>query len=483
MRISKHLLIPVLLTVAMIGPRLDAQDPGIADTLRLGTDSCSVKSTNPSATVPVFLFNDEGVSSVTLPLLINGFSGWATLDSISYSGSRLEDPAILDTRQFQLVVNDTIAVAKWLITFTTGGGTNLPAGGGKLCELWFRPRFGGTVVLDTCDIAVLILADETANVFAPQFESGEIEIACDYLAGDTDYGSGINSLDVLRIHKCLLGHFWGAAGWLQSFDLNCDRRMDLRDVNDLVEYVFYAGPPPCACGGYSPGIYNDPGLRDTLSFNSDTLYVGISKYVDFNLFNDEIIQGFSFAWEWDGTASVTPPTRKSEYSALPRINPEYRYTLTNYMGLAPPGTDPGGFTLSSWTFEIDTLITPGSGPIFTLLFTPLAPGTLTFRLVHYEPPGNSESMLTGMENTAIVPVFVSGTITVLPYLCGDADKNGLVNISDVVFLINYIFSGGAAPNPIAAGDANCSGIINISDAVYLINYVFGGGPAPCAACP
>ncbi len=62
---------------------------------------------------------------------------------------------------------------------------------------------------------------------------------------------------------------------------------------------------------------------------------------------------------------------------------------------------------------------------------------------------------------------------------GDADGNGVVTISDVVFLINYIFAGGAAPNPLDAGDANCSGGINISDAVYLIQYIFGGGAAPC----
>ncbi len=62
---------------------------------------------------------------------------------------------------------------------------------------------------------------------------------------------------------------------------------------------------------------------------------------------------------------------------------------------------------------------------------------------------------------------------------GDADGNGTVNISDVVFLINYIFAGGAAPNPLLVGDANCSGGINISDAVYLIQYIFAGGPAPC----
>jgi len=36
------------------------------------------------------------------------------------------------------------------------------------------------------------------------------------------------------------------------------------------------------------------------------------------------------------------------------------------------------------------------------------------------------------------------------------------------------------PNPEAAGDANCDDDCNVGDAVYLINYVFKGGAAPCA---
>ncbi len=59
---------------------------------------------------------------------------------------------------------------------------------------------------------------------------------------------------------------------------------------------------------------------------------------------------------------------------------------------------------------------------------------------------------------------------------GDADGNGIITISDAVFVINYIFGGGPTP---CNGDANCDCIITISDAVYLINYIFGGGPAPC----
>ena len=69
------------------------------------------------------------------------------------------------------------------------------------------------------------------------------------------------------------------------------------------------------------------------------------------------------------------------------------------------------------------------------------------------------------------------------FVCGDADGNGLVTISDAVFLINYIFAGGPAPSPLLSADADCNALITISDAVYLINYIFTGGPAPCAACP
>jgi parallel beta-helix repeat protein len=66
---------------------------------------------------------------------------------------------------------------------------------------------------------------------------------------------------------------------------------------------------------------------------------------------------------------------------------------------------------------------------------------------------------------------------------GDADNDAIVSVADVVFLINYIFVGGGAPQPLMTGDLNCDGHINIVDAVYLINYVFAGGPAPCDSFP
>lgn len=67
----------------------------------------------------------------------------------------------------------------------------------------------------------------------------------------------------------------------------------------------------------------------------------------------------------------------------------------------------------------------------------------------------------------------------VPYICGDANADEAVNVSDAVFVINFVFVGAEAPNPIESADANCDTTVNVSDAVYIINFVFVGGNPPC----
>jgi len=77
-------------------------------------------------------------------------------------------------------------------------------------------------------------------------------------------------------------------------------------------------------------------------------------------------------------------------------------------------------------------------------------------------------------------LYMYGGITMIgaDYMPGDANGDWRVNIGDAVFLINYIFKGGAEPDPLDVGDANCDGGIDIGDVVHLVNYIFKGGPAP-----
>jgi hypothetical protein len=69
------------------------------------------------------------------------------------------------------------------------------------------------------------------------------------------------------------------------------------------------------------------------------------------------------------------------------------------------------------------------------------------------------------------------------YFKGDVNADNSIDISDVVYLIAWIFSGGAAPIPAKlVGDVNCDLSTDISDLVYLIEYIFSGGSAPCGPC-
>jgi Dockerin type I domain len=81
----------------------------------------------------------------------------------------------------------------------------------------------------------------------------------------------------------------------------------------------------------------------------------------------------------------------------------------------------------------------------------------------------------GAGGSCEVEIIVTDDIT----SCGDANSDSEVNVSDAVFLINFIFAGGAAPANWEWANVNCDGAINVSDAVWIINYVFVGGAAPC----
>ncbi len=72
------------------------------------------------------------------------------------------------------------------------------------------------------------------------------------------------------------------------------------------------------------------------------------------------------------------------------------------------------------------------------------------------------------------------TYDVLWYLPGDPTGDWKINLSDVIYLANYLLKGGPAPEPLESGDVNCNTIINLSDVIYLANYLLKGGPPPCS---
>jgi Dockerin type I domain len=65
---------------------------------------------------------------------------------------------------------------------------------------------------------------------------------------------------------------------------------------------------------------------------------------------------------------------------------------------------------------------------------------------------------------------------------GDVNHNGTVNVSDVTFLVKYLFASGPVPPCLAEADVNDSNSRNVSDITALVKFLFQGG-APLSGCP
>ena len=70
-----------------------------------------------------------------------------------------------------------------------------------------------------------------------------------------------------------------------------------------------------------------------------------------------------------------------------------------------------------------------------------------------------------------------------PFIRGDCDQDGQRNLTDGIYLLNFLFLGGPAPSCSAACDVNSDASLNITTAVFLFNFLFLGGPAPVAPSP
>lgn len=178
--------------------------------------------------------------------------------------------------------------------------------------------------------------------------------------------------------------------------------------------------------------------------------------------------------------------------------------------------DPAVLTVNSvGVGEATDLALGGANPYFFV--TEIEPESYSVALVldslpfTYIPPGPSEIIvgtyshqLTLGESTVVTPCATLGppptSLIVLaidssnvpasatpgtwfggsaPFVRGDVNDDGAVNLGDVIFLLAELFAGGEpGPCPIAK-DVNDDGAIDIADPIELLGFLFqGGGPPP-----
>ena len=65
---------------------------------------------------------------------------------------------------------------------------------------------------------------------------------------------------------------------------------------------------------------------------------------------------------------------------------------------------------------------------------------------------------------------------------GDINGDGAVDVGDGIFVLDYLYAGGASTCR-DASDANGDGAVDIGDAIFVLTYLFSGGVEPAPPFP
>lgn len=110
---------------------------------------------------------------------------------------------------------------------------------------------------------------------------------------------------------------------------------------------------------------------------------------------------------------------------------------------------------------------------------------MTNQSISLVPDGSRSGQFTVVNSPTPLATNSGGEICdqVVTFRRGDATGNGQTDITDGVFILNYLFLGNRAPGCLDAADTDDSGTVDLSDAIRILNYLFLGGGAPPAPGP
>ena len=354
---------------------------------------------------------------------------------------------------------------------------------------------------------LLLLALPAARLF-PQ--SGD----CTFVRGDisgtlpgnepvVDLNDGVDILAFLFIGRSV-------PKCLAAADVNDNGIVELSDYTYLVNFLFNGGPPPpppfpTAGTDPTPGI-SVPDARDArFHFHMGTSAgvpsdVGIS--IPVTMSNSVEITGLTMVFKYSPDQlridqilteeNTVLSLQSADYIIAEYHNREGIAFIASLKDFATPcwfqvGDNPNfpaGQDQLVATLKVGVVVSADKG---------FAPITFTDGLKipnENAPPDPPESLpdvhnLVMLGDSPVRPTLDDGGGVDIRrgFVRGDANKDDGVDISDPVYLLDYIFRGGKVPPCQDAADANNDTRLDISDPIWLLNYLFKGGPQPSEPFP
>jgi hypothetical protein len=113
------------------------------------------------------------------------------------------------------------------------------------------------------------------------------------------------------------------------------------------------------------------------------------------------------------------------------------------------------------------------------------------RIWRIDSAGNEELFATGLNFPNGISFHLGGVMLISEdrnllvadtwrnyFRRGDFSKNGVVDITDSQNLYAWLFGGSTPSTCLDAADANDDARVDISDVIYILNYLFLGGAPP-----
>jgi len=206
---------------------------------------------------------------------------------------------------------------------------------------------------------------------------------------------------------------------------------------------------------------------------------GANPFFDSDLFNRCFGHSFDACWTQD--CPIISAHLCLKVKALP-----IGFSDNDVLALGDWSAGPGP---STWSIDMEDLYAYATGnpPTYT-------PGTVIevcLDLANLPVTGNGPSNLLPYLQDKKLDVLIQDDTNVdylelivelcCPDCCrlrGDLNHDGVIDIADLVYMVDWMFAGGPPPPCPKEADLNGDGVVDIADLVYLVDYMFTGGPAP-----